>query len=72
VGFYGFFVEKTVKTTIYRTALAVCKVKNRLSGDFFGFYARSATNRQASGGVNPAEHAVGKFSCDIKHERLRV
>jgi hypothetical protein len=25
-------------------AFGVCKVKNRLTGDFWGFYARSATN----------------------------
>jgi hypothetical protein len=32
------------KTFDKRAALAVCRVKNRLIGDFFGFKARSATN----------------------------
>jgi hypothetical protein len=43
-------LKKAVKTTIIGHAcepevrLAVGKVKNRLAGDFLGFYARSATN----------------------------
>jgi hypothetical protein len=31
-----------------RAAFGVCRVKNRLIGDFLGFYARSATNSQAA------------------------
>ncbi|MDR2049117.1 MAG: hypothetical protein LBP69_06655, partial [Treponema sp.] len=44
VGFYDFFVEKIIKTTVIGAALAVYKVINRLAGDFWRFYARSATN----------------------------
>jgi hypothetical protein len=40
VGFMVFSVEKTMKTTIIRPAFGVCRVKNRLSGDFSRFYAR--------------------------------
>jgi hypothetical protein len=32
------------KIPIYGHAFGVCGVKNRLIGDFLGFYARSATN----------------------------
>jgi hypothetical protein len=34
-----FSLKKTIKTTIIGAAWAVCRVKNRLIGDFWRFYA---------------------------------
>jgi hypothetical protein len=50
-----FCTTSTAKIPINRRALGVCKVKNRLQGDFWRFYARSATNSyvQTDG---PAKH----------------
>jgi hypothetical protein len=44
VDFYGFFVEKTIKMPIIGHPFALCRVKNRPKADFWGIYARSATN----------------------------
>jgi hypothetical protein len=39
--FYGFFVDKAIKTHDYRAAFEVCKVKNRLIGDFKSFMRKA-------------------------------
>jgi hypothetical protein len=40
----GFFALDAAKNPDCRAAFGVCGVKNRLIGDFLGFYVRSATN----------------------------
>jgi hypothetical protein len=44
VAFVDFCAISNAKIPIIQPALAVFKVKNRLTGDFLGFYTRSATN----------------------------
>jgi hypothetical protein len=39
-----FCAINNAKIPIIGAAFGVCRVKNRLIGDFLGFYARSATN----------------------------
>jgi hypothetical protein len=57
-----FCAANNAKTPIIRPALAVCKGKNRLTGDFLGFHARSATNCQPGtdppAGTDPSPYAV--------------
>jgi hypothetical protein len=40
------FSLKKPQNRDYRAAFGVCKAKNRLTGDFYGFYAQSTTKAQ--------------------------
>jgi hypothetical protein len=44
VALVDFCATSNAKIPIIGAAFGVCKVKNRLIGDFLGFYMRSATN----------------------------